>query len=54
MTWFKRDKEIKWFDASKPNSFSHLSLERVLEPRRPKPPIRQQPKGNLNDWEQST
>jgi tRNA dimethylallyltransferase len=24
MTWFKRDKEIKWFDASKPINFSSL------------------------------
>jgi len=24
MTWFKRDKEIKWFDASKITSFSSL------------------------------
>ncbi len=27
MTWFKRDKEIKWFDASKTISFSPLLLQ---------------------------
>ncbi|HCY18031.1 MAG: tRNA dimethylallyltransferase [Candidatus Nomurabacteria bacterium GW2011_GWF2_35_12] len=25
MTWFKRDKEIKWFDASKKNLFAYVS-----------------------------
>ena len=29
MTWFKRDKEIKWFDASRPIPFYSLNIQRV-------------------------
>ena len=47
MTWFKRDPEIKWFDASKINVASLSLFEQLLELRKPKSPRSPRPKDNL-------